>query len=1156
MDSKSEARMLRRAVEEGLLRQETIDALLPGPPGARTRVLVRRGDLSEAVVQRLMRDADLTEITRVEVPWSPAGLPHAEDWPHPEEWGRPGEGAAPGVAGGVDWARQTAPGTQLPPADSLAFLAGWERYQIGAFLGAGGMGQVFKAYDPQLNRFVALKFLRSADPRQVERFLREARAQARVNHQHVCRVYETDQVKGHPYIAMQYIEGETLGHTVDTLTLEEKVQIVRDVAEAVHAAHRMGLIHRDLKPGNILVERREDGVLSPYVLDFGLAHDQDNLALTRSGAVTGTPSYLSPEQAQGRPLDRRGDVYSLGVVLYELLSGYLPIEGASLADALIKVVSHRPVPLGRRMPEVPRDLETITMKCLEKEPQQRYDSARALAEDLSRYLDGVPVLARPASLAYRAQKWVRRNRAVAWVLVGAVAALAILGTVSLGAYLEQGKRARLLQRFEREVADSEDEMRLASFLPLHDLGPEKDRLRARLQQIRREMDELGRVAHGPGQYALGRGHLALNDYELALDHLETAWESGERRPDVALALAEALRRLYQKALLAIDLKETGPPSPAEDRGLEVRNRHLERVERQYQRPALRYLAAGDSPEARTPYVQALIAFFSHRLDEARAKATAAAQEDRWYYDARQLLAEIAIEEADRDWARGRYEEALASFERAGAVYAELLDIGKSDPNLYAAECERLIRVNSLNAEFRRFSEAQAEQALARCDQALTADRELADAYARQAYLRWLWGTQLLRTGGDPQPQLDRAIDLAERALRSNPREALAHRSHGLANLALGRIQSDRGHDPSALLEQAEASLGKALEIQPAWAETLGTLGNVYLERADYEKGMGRDPRPMLERAVGRYRESQRVDPQDPMPWNNRGNALLTWAEFEMQEGRDPAQLLGSALADLRQAVELNPNSPRYRNNLAVAFLDQADFEAQAGKDPTAAYDQAIGTLNRAVELNPDYTTALPNLAMAYRGKAAHSMASGQDPTPALDEAREHALAALAAGGEDFDVLVELARIYRLEAEWKAQRGANLGAAIEQAESFLARAAEANPTALELHEEGARLCRVHARWALVQGRPAAALLARGLAAADRVLAAKPGSGAVLFAKAELLWLASGKGKSADKAEQVRALAARALAADPRLATEIATLQAEMGGAPPAVSPGAD
>src|SRR5258705_1341656 len=183
---------------------------------------------------------------------------------------------------------------------STEFMAGWTRYTVIRRIGAGGMGEVFRAWDPQLGRHVALKFLYGTDAETLERFAREARAQARVDHPGICKVYEVGSVAGRPYIAMQEIEGLTLDEAARGLTIEQKVRLVRDVADAVHDAHRHGLIHRDLKPGNILVEESDDG-LRPYVVDFGLARDQESPSgYTISGAIAGTLGYMSPEQARGR----------------------------------------------------------------------------------------------------------------------------------------------------------------------------------------------------------------------------------------------------------------------------------------------------------------------------------------------------------------------------------------------------------------------------------------------------------------------------------------------------------------------------------------------------------------------------------------------------------------------------------------------------------------------------------------------------------------------------------------------------------------------------------------------------------------------------------------------------------------------------------------
>ncbi|MBI2839070.1 MAG: tetratricopeptide repeat protein [Acidobacteria bacterium] len=257
------------------------------------------------------------------------------------------------------------------------------RYQIESMLGSGGMGRVYKAFDPSLNRHVAIKVLRELDPELCERFALEARSQARVEHEFVLKVYEVGEEKGRPFIAMQFIGGGTLGACSSTMRVEERLNVMRKVAEGVHAAHKVGLIHRDLKPGNILVERTDDGEWKPYVTDFGLAREQFTRGITATGIVVGTLEYMSPEQARGETeqLDRRSDVYSLGATLFEMLAGRPPFKESSIIVMMRLVIEEDPPLLRSLNPRTPVDLETIIAKCLEKEPQRRYESARALAED-------------------------------------------------------------------------------------------------------------------------------------------------------------------------------------------------------------------------------------------------------------------------------------------------------------------------------------------------------------------------------------------------------------------------------------------------------------------------------------------------------------------------------------------------------------------------------------------------------------------------------------------------------------------------------------------------------------------------------------------------------------------------------------------------------
>ena len=204
------------------------------------------------------------------------------------------------------------------------------RYETGILLGRGGVGEVYQSWDPTLKRHVALKVLRVYSDEAARRLLREARAQAALEHPNICQVYEVGDDPEQPYIAMQYVDGDTFDEVAPRMTLEQRVRAVATVALAVHEAHRTGLVHRDLKPGNILVEEAGDGTFRPFVVDFGLVHQEEGTRLTVDGAVLGTPPFMAPEQADGTSaaVDQRADVYALGATLFQVLTGRLVFDGS------------------------------------------------------------------------------------------------------------------------------------------------------------------------------------------------------------------------------------------------------------------------------------------------------------------------------------------------------------------------------------------------------------------------------------------------------------------------------------------------------------------------------------------------------------------------------------------------------------------------------------------------------------------------------------------------------------------------------------------------------------------------------------------------------------------------------------------------------------
>ncbi|HJZ10512.1 MAG TPA: serine/threonine-protein kinase, partial [Acidobacteriota bacterium] len=257
--------------------------------------------------------------------------------------------------------KQPSKAASIPSSDRDASSGtSFGRFRDLEFLGKGGMAKVYRAYDPSLERSIALKFISGEQTELIPRFLLEAKAQARIDHKHVCKVYEVGEAESGPYIVMQLIRGNTLLQVMDELTQEQKLKLMKEVAEAVHAAHREGLIHRDLKPSNIMVERDDQGEWIPYVLDFGLARELTDKGLTATGTILGSPWYMSPEQARGeiRTLDRRTDVYSLGVTLYQLLTGKFPFEAESAVEVLMKLLNEESVPVRRWNSRLPADLQT------------------------------------------------------------------------------------------------------------------------------------------------------------------------------------------------------------------------------------------------------------------------------------------------------------------------------------------------------------------------------------------------------------------------------------------------------------------------------------------------------------------------------------------------------------------------------------------------------------------------------------------------------------------------------------------------------------------------------------------------------------------------------------------------------------------------------
>ncbi|MEN8165158.1 MAG: protein kinase, partial [Acidobacteriota bacterium] len=853
------------------------------------------------------------------------------------------------------------------------------RFEVLGLLGKGGMGRVWRTRDPQLDRGVAVKEIRGDHPDLVARFQQEARAQARIRHPHVCTVYEVGEADGRPFIAMELLEGRTLDRAAPDLSVEELAEVMRRVAEAVHAAHRNGLLHRDIKPANIMIGRADDGTWWPWVTDFGLARELEAPGLTISGATLGTPSFMPPEQARGQTekLDARADVYSLGATLYAVIAGRPPFVAETSGDVLMKVIREEAPPLGRLGVTVPRDLESIIVQCLEKDPERRYSGADALAEDLGRFLDGKLVTARSAGFVLRAAKAVRRHRAITALTGLAVVLAVVLGSAWWHAVLQGRKQAELAVEFDQEVRAVEDIVRHAFTAPLHDVREEMGVARVRLSGLEDRVDAGGSLAVGPGHAALGRGYLALHDDRTAREHLDLAWNAGNDDPEVAVALGTALLGLYRARRGEILRREAWDF----DRAIAAAHENL-------RDPAKAFLEQGRDADIESPELAAaLLVSCDERWQEAAHQAAAAHERLPWLYGAR-VFEGHAWTEAGRELLEaGDNAQAERAFDSAEAALLKAVSFGRSDPVAFQSLCDLGLR----RAELGLFGSGGdlarvVSEAMPRCEAAATADPESVAAAMGQSALWVRLAEWHVERQQDPGIALDRTEDAARVAMSLAPDDSEPPTRLASAAVLRAQYRLRLAQDPSGDLDQAVRWFEHALGIDPTRLEAMANLGKAYWLAANWHVTQGEDPRADFESAAGIYGRAAEIAPESALVRNNLGATWYQRATWEIESGMDATLSLERAVQEFEEARALSPGLPLPSLNLAWMYGMQGEQERAQGRDPMPAWERAVEAYGRSLEIQPDHKVALNRMVSLRNQRALYLEETGGDGAPEFDAA--------------------------------------------------------------------------------------------------------------------------------------------------------------------------
>ena len=842
-------------------------------------------------------------------------------------------------------------------------------YEVLATLGSGATGVVYKARQVGVHfkRLVALKMIRTgvhASAEELARFRAEAKVLAKLRHPNIVQIYLDGEHDGQSYLVLEYVDGGTLATQVGEQPQPPRTaaQLIRTLTEAVHAAHKVGIIHRDLKPANILLTQA--GV--PKITDFGLAkriNGQPGDWHSETGDILGTPSYMSPEQAKGMvgAHGREADVYALGAVLYKLLTGRPPFLGENPLDTALQVATVEPVPPRRLQPGLPRDLETICLKCLRKEPRRRYATAETLADDPNRFLNGEPIRARPMGPLERVTKWAKRRPAAALLLF----VIALASVVAGWWYWQQqrAERARIAQTSSM-VNEALDEATLlrgqAKVAPGGDLlAWEKTRAVARRAES-----------------LLGAGDADAETRRRVEDFLVvlTAEESAARNAVAKMAKDRRMvERLTDIRIQRANLKEDAFDRAGSDAsyttafrefGMDVEALDPEQAAAQVRAASIRadlVAALDDWAKVRRERKQ--------EADWQRLGAVAQlADTDRWRNQVRAVLSREDRREALKKLAESADVTApLPTLELLGSALGEA-----GDPEAAVAFLRRVywhhpddFWINYyLGVFLRQMQPPRPKEAIPFLTAALALHSQNAAAYD-QLGIALMENRDFDEAIAAFQQAIDRKRDFApahyhlgytflEKKAPGEAVKALREAAQMRPDLAFVHRTLGRAlHDLHAYDEAIEA-YREAIRLQPDFAEAYDSLGNALKKKGT------------LDEAIVAYRQAIHFDPKLPEAHYNLGNALQEKHAYD------------EAVAHFREAIRLKSHWAEAYNNLGNALKDQG------------ALDQAIDAYRQAIQLRPDLAEPHVNLGirLAAKGQAEeaireYKMAIRSNPTFAV-----------------------------------------------------------------------------------------------------------------------------------------------------------------------------
>ena len=716
------------------------------------------------------------------------------------------------------------------------------------------------------------------------------------------------------------------------------------------------------------------------------------------------------------------------------------------------------------------------MKCLEKEPQKRYESAKAVAEDLQRYLDGEPIAARPIRWSERLVKKAKKNKvATAMLSAALLITLVLLGTL-IWVQTKSSMQSRYAKEFGEEVRSIESMIRSAYSAPLHDIRPEIAEARKRLVQIENRTRDAGRWAYGPGHNALGLGYFALDDYDKALQNLQIAWQSNYREPSTAYALGKVMGILYQGALRDAELI----------RNKVLREEQKAKLEKELRDPAVAYLKMARGRVESPAYVEGLIAFYEKRYKDALNKAVDAYKQAGWTYEGKKLEGDLYLQSGRELENKGEYEKAKNDYEKAGAAYQTAIELGRSRADIYLSEAEREIAILNLDSEKGISNEEALRQALLNADHAIAINPDAHEGYSRKMKAYTTVGTYLMyNTGEDPRKLMKQAIDMGQEAIKRNPKDSISFEQTGTAYRAIGEYEIRHGMDPRKALARALENNQKSLQIKPNNPTVLVSNGVAYSLAGEFEMKHGMDPLPSFRKAVEQYRASEQINPSYSPAYTNGGIAYWYIANYQMGRGIDPASSFRDAIQQYQTVIKVNPNNAFALFNLSLVYMDAGKHEMRIGRDPSVYWNQCLDALQKSSKLMTNAYVPSGNGAL-YEAMGEYQLEQGKDPTPLLEQSRASCQKSISIDPSYYEPYAVLGRAETVAARWGIKVGESPVRFFTAARQAFQKSIQLNDQEAEMFRMMAEMYRWEAEWMQKQKGPAQEAIVNGLRMVEKTL----------------------------------------------------------------------